>query len=160
MANGHFPREHSKSWGADEIGLGSGCRSGGRRQLFLHLRHCAHGRWCANKVAVVFPLSAYLSADPGGDRHAESCHPVEYVAPDLRLGPLIGQNPGVKSSADDGRVAKHRLSTKLRRLYITGHPQSAAVQGAGRSADGPSAHSHHRCRLLPVSPHLGAAQGR
>ena len=37
-----------------------------------------------------------------------ACHPVEHVAPDFRLGPLIGQNPGVKSSADDGLVAKHR----------------------------------------------------
>jgi hypothetical protein len=48
------------------------------------------------------------SADPGGDRRAEPCHPVEYVAPDFCLGPLIGQNPGVKAPADDALVAKHR----------------------------------------------------
>ena len=34
-----------------------------------------------------FPLSACVSADPGGDRHAETRHPVEHVAPDFRLGP-------------------------------------------------------------------------
>jgi hypothetical protein len=54
------------------------------------------------------PLSTCLSADPGRDRHAETRHPVEHIAPDFRLGPLIGQNPGVKSSADDSLVAKHR----------------------------------------------------
>jgi hypothetical protein len=37
-----------------------------------------------------FSLSACVSADPGGDRHAETCHPVEHVAPDFCFGPLIG----------------------------------------------------------------------
>jgi len=55
-----------------------------------------------------FALPVCVSADPVGDRHAETCHPVEHVASDFRLGPLIGQSPCVKSSADDGLVAKHR----------------------------------------------------
>jgi hypothetical protein len=63
-----------------------------------------------------FPLSAYLSSNPGGDRHAETRHPVEYIAPDFRLGPLIRQNPGVKSSTSDGLVANIVVSTKLQRL--------------------------------------------
>ena len=44
----------------------------------------------ARRPAVVFPLLGSVSADPGGDRHAEICHPVEHVASDFRLGPLIG----------------------------------------------------------------------
>src|ERR1700733_10907348 len=64
-------------------------------------------RWCADRPAKCLPFSVCVSADPGGDRHAEPCHPVEHVASDFRLGPLIGQNPCVKSSADDGLVAKH-----------------------------------------------------
>ena len=52
--------------------------------------------------------SAFVSANPSGDRHAEPRHPIEHVAPDLCLGPLIGQSPGVKSPAYDGFVAKHR----------------------------------------------------
>jgi len=55
-----------------------------------------------------FPLSGCALADPGGDRHAETRHPVEHVASDFCLGPLIAQSPGVKSPADDGLVAKHR----------------------------------------------------
>jgi hypothetical protein len=45
-----------------------------------------------------------------------SSHPVEHIAPDFCLGPLIGQSLGLKSPAGDGLVAKHRVSTKLRRL--------------------------------------------
>jgi hypothetical protein len=37
-----------------------------------------------------FPLSVWMSADPGGDWHAETGHPVEHIAPDFCLGPLIG----------------------------------------------------------------------
>ena len=54
------------------------------------------------------PLPASVSPDPSRRRHAECRHPVEHAAPDFRLGPLIGQSPGVKAPADDGLVAKHR----------------------------------------------------
>ena len=54
------------------------------------------------------PFLVCVSADPGGDRHAETCHPVQHIASDLCLSPLIGQNPRVKSSADNGLIAKHR----------------------------------------------------
>jgi hypothetical protein len=47
-------------------------------------------RWCTNRPTVVFPLSVWVSADPGGDWHAETGHPVEHIAPDFCLGPLIG----------------------------------------------------------------------
>ena len=53
------------------------------------------------------PLLACGSSDPDGRRHAERSQPVEHVASDFRLGPLIGQSPGVKAPADDGLVAKH-----------------------------------------------------
>jgi hypothetical protein len=49
-----------------------------------------------------------ISPDPDGDRHAEACHPIENVASNSRLGPLIGQSPGMESPANDGLVAKHR----------------------------------------------------
>src|SRR5271166_3504159 len=66
-------------------------------------------RWCVNRpLAAASPLAACVSADPSGGRHTEPCHPVKHVAPDFCLGPLIGQNPGVKTPADDGLVAKHR----------------------------------------------------
>jgi hypothetical protein len=63
--------------------------------------------WCANRLSVVVGPLGGLSANPGGDRHAETCHPVEHVAPKFRLGALIAQNPCVKPSTDDGFVAKH-----------------------------------------------------
>jgi len=46
--------------------------------------------------------------DPDRDWHAETCHPVDDVACDLRLGPLTGQNSSVETSANDGLVAIHR----------------------------------------------------
>jgi hypothetical protein len=30
-----------------------------------------------------FPPSICVSADPGGDRHAENCHPIEHIASDF-----------------------------------------------------------------------------
>jgi hypothetical protein len=69
----------------------------------------SHARWCVNRpLAAPSPLAACVSADSSGGRHTEPCHPVKHVAPDFCLGPLIGQNPGVKTPADDGLVAKHR----------------------------------------------------
>src|SRR5260370_34647545 len=47
-------------------------------------------------------------ANPEGDRHAEGSHPVEDVASELRLRPLIWQNAGVKLPADDCFVPIHR----------------------------------------------------
>src|ERR1700692_1641522 len=52
--------------------------------------------------------SAFVSAKPSGDWHAEPRHPIEHVAPDFCLGPLIGQSPGLKSPTYDSFVAKHR----------------------------------------------------
>ena len=57
---------------------------------------------------VASPVPVRISEDPGGGRHAEPRHPVEHIASDFRLGPLIGQSPGVESPADDGLVANHR----------------------------------------------------
>src|SRR3954467_14727113 len=42
---------------------------------------------------------------------------------------------------------------------VAGDHQSAAVQGNDRSANRSRAHHHYRGRLLPVPPHLSAAQG-
>ena len=52
-----------------------------------------------------YHLSSRVSADPYGGRHAERRHPVEHVAANFCLGPLIGQSSGVKPRADDGLVA-------------------------------------------------------
>jgi hypothetical protein len=52
--------------------------------------------------------SAFVSANPRGDWHAEPGHPIKHVAPDLCLGPLIGQSPGLELPTDDSFVAKHR----------------------------------------------------
>jgi hypothetical protein len=65
-------------------------------------------RWCMDRPLVTSPGPACVSVDPGGGRHAEPRHSVEYVAPDFCLGLLIGQSSGLKSPADDGLVAKHR----------------------------------------------------
>ena len=46
--------------------------------------------------------------DPNRDWHTETCHPVDDIACDLCLGPLIGQNPSVGTPANDGLVAIHR----------------------------------------------------
>jgi hypothetical protein len=80
-----------------------------------------------------FPFSVCVSADPGGDRHAETCHPVEHVASDFRLGPLVGQSPCVKSSADDGLVAKHcRLNQTPAIIARASLPAHAPVLRDGR----------------------------
>src|SRR5271170_6086926 len=51
--------------------------------------------------------SADVSAEPSGGRHAEPRHPVEHVAADFCLSPLIGQSPGVKASSDNGLITIH-----------------------------------------------------
>ena len=63
---------------------------------------------CNDRLLVASPVPARVSADPGGGRHAEPRHPVERIAPDFRLGLLIGQSSGLKFPADDDLVAKHR----------------------------------------------------
>ena len=45
--------------------------------------------------------------DPDADRHAEASHPVEGLAANLRLGPLVGQSAGVDAADDNGFVAEH-----------------------------------------------------
>jgi hypothetical protein len=85
--------------------------SGGRARptALSALSSAATARWCVNRpLAAASPLAACVSADPSGGRHTEPCHLVEHVAPDFCLGPLIAQNPGVKTPADDGLVAIHR----------------------------------------------------
>jgi hypothetical protein len=65
-----------------------------------------------NIPPAAFLVSPLGSFDSNRDWHAEAGHPVYDVAADFRLGPLIGQNPGVKSSADDGLVAKLSISVE------------------------------------------------
>jgi hypothetical protein len=59
-------------------------------------------------LPVTSRLRACVSFDPSRRWHAERSHSVEHAAPDFRLGPLIGQSPGVKAPTDDGLVAVHR----------------------------------------------------
>jgi hypothetical protein len=61
-----------------------------------------------NKPTMVPFLALRVLPDPDGDWHAEPCHPVQDVASDLHLGPLIAQNPSEETPADDGLVAIHR----------------------------------------------------
>ena len=63
--------------------------------------------WCTDTLRGVSSPSADMSAEPSGDRHAEPRHPVEHVAADFCLSPLIGQSPGVKASSDNGLVTIH-----------------------------------------------------
>src|SRR5271156_3344421 len=63
--------------------------------------------WCMNKSLVASRLSPRVSADPDSGGHTERRHPVEHVAANFSLGPLIGQSPGVKPPADNGLVAIH-----------------------------------------------------
>src|ERR1700677_673779 len=52
----------------------------------------------------VRPSPLFGLFDPNRDRHAEAGHAVQYVAADLRLGPLIGQSPGAKTASNNGLV--------------------------------------------------------
>ena len=79
-------------------------------------------RWCMNQVFMTSPVPRWCMENwrraptplvpdlfgADGDRHAEARHPIENVASDSRLGPLIGQSAGVESSSNDGLVAEHR----------------------------------------------------
>ena len=67
----------------------------------------AYPPWCMNRSLVASPVLPRVSADPDGRRHAERRHPVEHVAANLCLGPLIGQSPAAKPPADNGLVAIH-----------------------------------------------------
>ena len=58
-----------------------------------------------NGLLVAYPHSPRVSAHSDGGRHAEHRHPVEHVADNFCLGPLIGQSPGAKGPADNGLVA-------------------------------------------------------
>jgi hypothetical protein len=61
-----------------------------------------------NKPMPLRLAATCVLCDPNRDWHTETCHPVDDVACDLRLGPLIGQNPSVETPANDGLVAMHR----------------------------------------------------
>jgi nucleoside-diphosphate-sugar epimerase len=67
----------------------------------------AYPPWCMYRSLVASPVLPRVSADPDGGRHAERRHPVEHVAANFCLGPLIEQSPGAKPPADDGLVAIH-----------------------------------------------------
>lgn len=80
------------------------------------------------KLLAASPLSIVLSADPDGDRHAEPGHPVEHVAADFCLDPLIGQSPGVELPSDDGLVAIHpRFDQAAARVAGTALPPYASM---------------------------------
>jgi len=72
-------------------------------------KHITHNksRWCTNGVRFE-PSSWFLqSPPPNGDRHTQTCHSIEHIASDLRLGAVTEQTPSAKSSTDDGLVAVH-----------------------------------------------------
>src|SRR5204863_10167412 len=79
------------------------------------------------------PPRLRASDDPDGDRHAESGHPVKNVTSNLRLGSLIGQNPGVKAPADDGLVSIHCGFGQAPAIVAwTALPTDAPMLGDGR----------------------------
>jgi hypothetical protein len=51
---------------------------------------------------------AFVSANPSRDWHAEPRHPIDHVAADLYLGPMLGQSPGLKAPTYDSFIAKYR----------------------------------------------------
>ncbi len=61
-----------------------------------------------NIPAAAFLGLAFGLFDPNRDWHAEAGHAVQDVAADFRLGPLIGQSPGMKAPTDDGHISIHR----------------------------------------------------
>jgi hypothetical protein len=81
---------------------------------------------CMKRSPGLTSPSAFVSANPSGDWHAEPRHPIEHVAPDLCLGPLIGQSPGLKSPTYDSFIAKHRGFDKaaaiVARATLPSHP--------------------------------------
>jgi hypothetical protein len=64
-------------------------------------------RCCMNRLTAASSSRRRVSNDPNGDRHTEARHPVEGIAPDLRLSPLIAQSPSVKTPTDDRLVSRH-----------------------------------------------------
>jgi hypothetical protein len=71
--------------------------------------------------------SAFVSANPSGDWHAEPRHPIGHVATARCVGPLIGQIPDLKSPTYDSFVAKHR-----------GFDQAAAIVARTTLPSGPA----------------------
>ena len=59
-----------------------------------------------SEVEVGPPWRALLGSSLG-DRHAQLAHPIENIAPELGLDPLVRQIPGVKAPTYDGFVPKH-----------------------------------------------------
>jgi hypothetical protein len=45
------------------------------------------------------PLRFVISTDPDAGRHAKRLHPVDHIACDFCLGPLIGQSAGLETPA-------------------------------------------------------------
>src|SRR6202171_882834 len=70
------------------------------------------------------PGTPSFAAVPGW--HAEPRHPVEHIASDFCLGPLIGQSPGVETPADDGLIAKHRRFDQTPAAVARGGMMTAA----------------------------------
>lgn len=89
--------------------------AGHRPPAELPLRMAALGVWGMKRRPMGSP-SRFAYRRTRVEAGMPSSHPVEHIAPDFCLDPLIGQSPGLKAPAGDGLVAKHRVSTKLRRL--------------------------------------------
>lgn len=97
------------------------------------IRNDLPGCWCANSLLAVFFPSSLGSLDANGNWHTEARHPVEDIASDLCLGPLIGQSPGVKTTADDGLVSiLRRFDQAASRISGTPLPADASVLCDGR----------------------------
>ena len=67
--------------------------------------------------------------DPSRRRHAERRHSVEHAAPDFRLGPLIGQSPGVKAPTDDGLVGPNERTVLF--CSISGQTENSRGEANG-----------------------------
>jgi hypothetical protein len=87
------------------------------------------------------------SADSSGGRHAETRHPIEYVASNLCLGALRRQSSSPKSSANNGLVPIHG------RLYqapavVARTPLPAHASMLCDRCNMPIALRHHSCSLI------------
>ena len=90
-----------------ELGVQGGAEIDGQFQIDARMTTGEVAPRCMNRSLIVSPVLPRVSPNPDGGRHAERGHPVEHVAANLCLGPLIGQSPGVKPPADNGLVAIH-----------------------------------------------------
>ena len=64
----------------------------------------AHPLWCMNNLPAASVHPGRVSSDSNTGRHADTRHPIEHVASNLCLDPLIAQSPGLKSPINDDLV--------------------------------------------------------